>query len=567
MELWVVGAIEIMFELYNSQQKRIIALACATIVILCMSLYKLFGALFIGWQFLGFSAKPDVTFQIICCILIGAGVVQLAAKSFFDHRELKYRSYHDERTGIPNEKKLFEVLTKYTQSSDRQTTMALLKIDIDELKEINVSIGYASGDELITQLASNMRDVVYGNLQLFKLPGGQFGLLFPAVENTEHVNRVTDDIFKNVSSAFFVDEREVYFNVSIGADYFDSISFKPQTVIRNVDFALQQAKKNGGNRFVCYDAGAAKNLRDQSTLDSDLRKMIDNQEVELAYQPLINSRTGKMRGVEVLSRWNHPIHGYISPARFVDSAEQMGLLSKLGIQVMIEACLELKEFDDLMVAVNISPTHFLEPFFVDEVLEVLRATKFPANRLEIEITETVLLENSELAVSRIREMRSLGISIALDDFGVGYSGLSYLNKFKVNRIKIDASFIRELETSATSRSIVSTMIHLGREQGFNVTIEGIETQGQADFLSRFDDLCYQGFLFAKPMRFADFVRSEYLISQQNRAPLLESSSQDSLLLLPISEAANRAVPFNQAPAIKEVVIEEPAKEVSAILAA
>lgn len=518
-----------MFELYNSQQKRIIALSCATIVFLCMSLYKLFGSLFEGWHFLGFGAKPDVTFQIVCCILIGAGVVQLAAKSFFDHRELKYRSYHDERTGIANEKKLHDVLTQYAQSSDRETTMALLMIDIDELKAINISMGYASGDELIEQLASNMRDVVYGNLQLFKLPGGQFGLLFPTVENIEHVNRVTDDIFRNASKAFSIDEREVYFNVSIGVDYFENTSFKPQVVIRNTEFALQQAKKSGGNRFVSYDAGAAKNLRDQSTLDSDLRKMIENQEVELVYQPLINSKTGKMRGVEVLSRWNHAIHGYISPSRFVDSAEKMGLLNKLGIQVMIEACLEFRNFHDLSVAVNISPSHFLEANFVDDVLQILKATKFPANRLEIEITETVLLDNSELAVARIRQMRGLGISIALDDFGVGYSGLSYLNKFKVNRIKIDASFVRELETSATSRSIVSTMIHLGREQGFDVTIEGIETQGQVDFLERFENLCYQGFLFAKPMVLEDFVKCEYFVNLQNRGPLLENAADELLL--------------------------------------
>lgn len=525
-----------MFELYNSQQKRIIALSCATIVFLCMSLYKLFGSLFDGWQFIGFAAKPDVTFQIVCCILIGAGVVQLAAKSFFDHRELKYRSYHDERTGIANEKKLVEVLTQYSQSSDRHTTMALLMVDIDELKAINVSIGYASGDELIQQLASNMRDVVYGNLQLFKLPGGKFGLLFPRVENTEHVNRVTDDIFRNTSQAFFIEDREIYFNVSIGADYFDNISFKPQIVMRNAEFALQQAKKNGGNRFVDYDAGAAKNLRDQSTLDADLRKMIENQEVELVYQPLINSKTGHMRGVEVLSRWDHPLHGYISPSRFVDSAEKMGLLNKLGIQVMIEACLEFKKFTDLNVAVNISPNHFLEPNFVEDVLEVLRATNFPARRLEIEITETVLLEDSELAVARIRQMRELGISIALDDFGVGYSGLSYLNKFKVNRIKIDASFVRELETSATSRSIVSTMIHLGREQGFEVTIEGIETQGQVDFLSRFEDLCYQGFLFAKPMSLDDFVKCEYFVSLQNRGPLLENDLDEKHFAEAMSES-------------------------------
>lgn len=518
-----------MFELYNNQQKRIIALSCATIVFLCMLLYNLFGSLFIGWQFLGFAAKPDVTFQIICCILIGAGVVQLAAKSFFDHRELKYRNYHDERTGIANEKKLLEVLTQYSQSSDRETTMALLMIDIDELKAINVSIGYARGDDLIEQLASIMRDVIYGNLQLFKLPGGQFGLLFPTVENIEHVNRVTDDIFKNVSRAYFIDDHEVFLNVSIGVDYFENTTFKPQVVIRNAEFALQQARKNGGNRFVSYDAGAAKHLRDQSTLDADLRKMIENQEVELVYQPLINSKTGKMRGVEVLSRWNHPIHGYISPSRFVDSAEKMGLLNKLGIQVMIEACLEFRNFKDLSVAVNISPSHFLEPNFVDDILEVLDATKFPASRLEIEITETVLLENSVLAVARIRQIRGLGISIALDDFGVGYSGLSYLNKFKVNRIKIDASFVREIETSATSRSIVSTMIYLGREQGFDVTIEGIETQGQVDFLERFENLCYQGFLFAKPMALEDFVRCEYFLSLQNIAPLLESTADDSLL--------------------------------------
>lgn len=536
-----------MFELYNSQQKRIIALSCATIVFLCMSLYKLSASLFDGWQFLGFAAKPDVTFQIICFILIGAGVVQLAARSFLDHRELKYRSYHDGRTGLANEKKLSEVLTQYSQSSDRETKMVLLMIDIDELKAINVSIGYASGDELIEQLASNMRDVVYGKLQLFKLPGGKFGLLFPTVENTEHVNRVTDDIFKSTARPFFIDEREIYFNVSIGADYFYNTSFKPQAVVRNAEFALQQAKKNGGNRFVNYDAGAAKNLRDQSTLDSDLRKMIENQEVELVYQPLINSKTGRMRGVEVLSRWDHPIHGYISPSRFVDSAEKMGLLNKLGIQVMIEACLEFKSFNDLTVAVNISPTHFLEDNFIEEVLEVLRATNFPAERLEIEITETVLLENSELAVARIREMRDFGVSIALDDFGVGYSGLSYLNKFKVNRIKIDASFVRELETSATSRSIVSTMIHLGREQGFDVTIEGIETQGQAEFLSRFDDLCYQGFLFAKPMPLEDFVKCEYFVSLQNQSenhgPLLGSEIDEARF------AEDAAVPLIEEPIV------------------
>lgn len=513
-----------MFELYNSQQKRIISLSCATLVFLCSFLYQSFSELFINWNFIGFAAKPNVTFQIICCILIGAGVVQLAARSFIDHREIKYRSFHDENTGLANDKKLFDTLNSELQSANRESGMALLIIDIDSLKHVNESIGYAGGDEIIKQLSSRLRDYVYGNLQLFKMSGGQFCLLVPAVESSDQIDSITDDIFKNAMPAFLIEDREFYVDVSIGSEVFRNSEFKPSTIVRSAEFALRQAKKNGGNRHVSYDEGDAITLRNQSTLDADLRKMIESKEVELAFQPLVDSKTGKMRGVEVLSRWNHAEHGYISPTRFIASAEKLGLISKLGSQVMTDACLQFKDFDALKVSVNISSNHFLEDGFVEGVQEILEITDFPASRLELEITETVLLVNSELAVERIRQIRSLGISIALDDFGVGYSGLSYMNKFKVNRIKVDASFIRELETSASSRSIVSTIIRLGYEQGFEVTVEGVETKGQLEFLERFDDLCYQGFLFSKPLSLDEFMQCEYFKTIESTGVLLQKTA-------------------------------------------
>ena len=280
--------------------------------------------------------------------------------------------------------------------------------------------------------------------------------------------------------------------------------------MRRAEIAITKASEQESDHLVFFDEKMDEFVRERSTLEAELREVLEDELMIPFFQPLIKDDCKTLIGFEALARWKHPERGYISPANFVPIVESLGLAEKMGNLILRKSCALIQPLGELIVCVNISPKHFLVEGFVEEVMEILAQTNMPARRLEIEITESVLLDDPDLAIATIARLRNHGISIALDDFGTGYSGLSYLNKFVVDRIKVDASFVSELEESSASRSLISTIVKLGQGRGSKITIEGVENKRQLEFLQQFDDLWYQGFYFAKPMDYPELLSSSYL---------------------------------------------------------
>lgn len=505
-----------MFELQNAQQKRIVGLGISALVFAFYAIFQLFTQIANADSYYDVIGDKGIVFQLGCTILMTLTVTYILMRSLFDHRELKHRQLHDSKTNLPNKFSFAEHL-KMTFDTEEEANFSVLCVDIDRLKSVNESMGHAAGDQLIVKVSQRLQSILQTNQQLFKMEGGQFCIFADGIVDPDWLISISDHVFEAMGNSVSLADGDLYIDVTIGACVVDEKALKSEEILRRTEFALLQAKKKGGNCIVIYDEGISENAKEQSTLENHFRDLLENEKLELVFQPLINSNVGRIGGVEALARWNYSDQGYVSPMVFIPMAKRLGLVNKLGVQVLNRACLAAVGLGDLKMAVNISPEHFLADEFIDDVNNSLNSSGLSPSRLELEITEDVLLGDSDKVIEKIKNLREMGISIALDDFGTGYSGLSYIHKFEVDRLKIDAAFIRELETSASSRSVVSTIVQLAKIHNFSITAEGVETKGQYEFLSQFHGLWYQGYLFAKPLSLVELLQSDYITDSKKIA--------------------------------------------------
>jgi predicted signal transduction protein with EAL and GGDEF domain len=312
-------------------------------------------------------------------------------------------------------------------------------------------------------------------------------------------------MFAAMSAPIKFRANKIYVGVSIGAAVIESGAADSEEALRRADFALFQAKEAGRNNVQIFTREMQDRIRNRGELENDLRDAIANNTFELAYQPLISQGDRKVLGVEAFVRWVHPVRGPVPPSVFIPIAEQIGLIDKLGRLILRRACIETRPLRPIKLAVNISPVQFMQPGFVASVREILESTGFPPERLELEITEGVFRSDGARTRAIIAMLRSLGVRIALDDFGTGFSSMYYLRDFPLDRIKIDRSFIGEIESSDQSLNIVSHMIELGRSLGLSVTVEGVETADQLELLKAKGLNELQGYLFSKPISAADLA--------------------------------------------------------------
>ncbi|MFD1097315.1 bifunctional diguanylate cyclase/phosphodiesterase [Shewanella litorisediminis] len=419
--------------------------------------------------------------------------------------EVAQLAWHDPLTRLPNRSKLNTITQQQIKlAANHKTRLALLLIDVDLFKHINDSFGHLAGDKVLLLLSERLSALLGAEDTLARIGGDEFVLL-TQVRRRDDIPVILSAIQRAFDTSFDTSQGEsVRLSASIGIAVYPDDGDNPDTLLKNADAAMYRAKQQGRNRHAFYTEQMTQSSMHQLRLQTALRGAVKNGALSLVYQPKINLRTRKLIGVEALCRWTDHELGVISPAEFIPVAESIGLMPEIGLWVLKEACRQARIWRDQglnpgRMAVNVSGSQLTGDNFADSVARVLKQTGLSPEALELEITESVVLDNPAGAIDILEKIRGMGVSLALDDFGTGYSSLSYLRKLPLNKLKIDQSFVRELPADQDSGAIAMAIIAMGDALKLGVIAEGVENEAQAEFLLRLGCIEAQGYLFARPL--------------------------------------------------------------------
>ncbi|MCC7435636.1 MAG: EAL domain-containing protein [Methanoregulaceae archaeon] len=425
-------------------------------------------------------------------------------------REIEHQAFHDKLTGLPNRALFMDRLScALTKSGRSGMSTAVMFIDLDNFKLINDSLGHDKGDLLLITVADRLSECVRAGDTVARLGGDEFTLLLEGVESTARAEEVADRILATLRKPIPVGTSEIFTGASIGLAITHDGHGSAQDLLKHADVAMYRAKATGKSTYVVFDEHMNAHAVERLELETALRKAIDQGTMSLAYQPIVDLASGQIIGVETLSRWAHPTRGDISPAQFIPIAEDTGLIVTLGNWVLEEACRQATEWIELMsdrpftISVNVSGRQLKRDDIVERVSAALEKSGLPAERLKLELTETVLLDDGEEIAIKLRSLKQLGVKLALDDFGTGYSSLSTLRSFPIDTLKVDQAFIRMLEDESEALAIVEAITSLARTMRMDVTAEGVETASQERLLKQLGVSCGQGYFFARPMPAAE----------------------------------------------------------------
>jgi diguanylate cyclase (GGDEF)-like protein len=416
--------------------------------------------------------------------------------------QISHMARHDALTSLPNRTLFREQLDRALHVAKRGDQLAVLCLDLDHFKRINDTLGHPIGDALLKQAAARLSECVGPDDTVARLGGDEFAIVQFCSE-PQAAATLASRIVEVIGGAYEIDGHHLVIGASIGISLAPDDGKDPDELLKNADLALYRAKADGRATYRFFEAGMDARAQARRLLELDLRLALKREEFEVHYQPIRDIATSEIVVCEALVRWNHSQRGLIAPGSFVPLAEETGLIMQLGDWVLRRACMDAARWRTTGVAVNLSPVQFKNPNLVASVKAALHASRLPAYRLELEITESVLLQNSEATRAMLHELRALGVKISLDDFGTGYSSLSYLRSFPFDKIKIDRSFVSELATHDDSMAIVRAVTGLGKSLGIITTAEGVENDAQLEVLRREGCTQAQGYLFSKPCPLAD----------------------------------------------------------------
>jgi diguanylate cyclase (GGDEF)-like protein len=386
----------------------------------------------------------------------------------------------------------------------RGESVAILSLDLDHFKNVNDTLGHPVGDFLLKQAADRMRNCVRGEDFVARLGGDEFAVVQVPSAEPPNIPALASRLIEFVGAPYEIDGRQVVVGLSVGIALAPADGEHPDVIMKNADLALYRAKADGGGTYRFFEAEMDARMQARRVLELELRRAVVNFEFELHYQPVVDVKSGRITSCEALIRWHHPERGMIPPLEFIPVAEETGLIVPIGEWVLTTACAEAARWPkDVTIAVNLSPAQFKSRNLVQAVKNALANSDLPARRLELEITELVLLQESDGAFVILHQLRDLGIRIAMDDFGTGYSSLGYLRSFPFDKIKIDKSFIQDLPGKEDSVAIVRAVVGLSSSLGITTTAEGVETKEQLAGLTSEGCDEFQGFLFSKPRSAAD----------------------------------------------------------------
>ncbi|HET6681899.1 MAG TPA: EAL domain-containing protein [Gemmatimonadaceae bacterium] len=422
-------------------------------------------------------------------------------------RQLQHDSLHDPLTGLPNRSLFMRRLAAATARARRDDgAFALLFLDLDNFKLVNDSMGHHVGDDLLVAVARRLEQQLRGGDLVARLGGDEFAILLERVDSARDAALLAERVLESLATPLTIGGYEYVSSASMGLVLSSSASEQPEYLLRSADMAMYRAKSAGRARYEMFDRAMHAEALARLQTERDLRVAVEREEFELFYQPLVSIDTGVVVGVEALLRWRHPEQGLIAPLQFVPVAEDTGLIVPIGRWVLRSACRQAKQWHDelalsepLALSVNLSVREFAQADLVKEIVSVLEETGFPAQSLQLEITESALIDHGNPAVNTIAELRSMGIRIHLDDFGTGFSSLSYLNRIPLDALKIDRAFTSAIDTEPRSRDLVRAIVELGRALGLGTVAEGVTRENQLGMLRAMGCRFAQGFLFSPPV--------------------------------------------------------------------
>ncbi|GAA2542243.1 EAL domain-containing protein [Winogradskya consettensis] len=432
--------------------------------------------------------------------------------------QLVHEAYHDALTQLANRALFRERVAEALDSRATDGDVTVLFLDLDGFKEVNDSLGHLAGDMLLVQVADRLTQSVREGDVVARFGGDEFAVLIRSVLDSQDAEGVAQRIVDELQEPFRIEERDLHVRGSVGLASYAALGTATgsgedaEQLMRNADLAMYKAKATGGSSFATYDPEMLSGLVERLELEADLRLALERGELRLHYQPTIDMLDSRVIGFEALVRWQHPTRGLISPMSFIPLAEATGLIVPLGRWVLAEACRQAMEWSEqtgqppVKMAVNVSVRQFDRTDLVAEVLEVLTETGMPADRLCLEMTESVLMTDTEENLAQLVKLKALGITLAIDDFGTGYSSLAYLRRFPVDTLKIDRSFVERLGEQTDDTALASTIVQLGQSLGMSTVAEGIEEYGQLAALRAMGCTFAQGFYFSRPVPAADAGR-------------------------------------------------------------
>jgi diguanylate cyclase (GGDEF)-like protein len=417
---------------------------------------------------------------------------------------------HDQLTGLMGRALLRDKTVEAVERARRYgTKVALFMVDLDQFKRINDSLGHASGDQILIEAAGRLRRAVRSTDVVARVGGDEFVVVMPDITRVEDVEQCAANLVTKLAPEISIDEHLIKVTASVGVCIYPDFATDAKHLLKRADAAMYAAKENGRNQHQIFSEGMLKETADRLMMEHALRHALANGELSMHYQPQVSLTTGAVTGMEALLRWHHPRLGNIPPSQFIPLAEETGLIVPIGEWAFMTACCEGKALQDelgsdLTVSVNLSPRQFQQKNLVEVIAHSLTKSGLPAQNLEIEITENMLMVNSGGNLDKLQKIRELGARISIDDFGTGFCSFSYLLQYQVDRLKIDQSFVKQAGTDSNAAAVVRTIIAMSHGLNIRVVAEGVETDEQLRFLLRRKCDEAQGNFFARPMAAQDF---------------------------------------------------------------
>jgi diguanylate cyclase (GGDEF)-like protein len=447
----------------------------------------------IRWLRMQGRAERDAAGKVIRM----SGVTQDVTAKHDAESQLAHMARHDALTDLPNRTMLRERMDAAMADARRGDSSAIFCLDLDRFKQVNDTLGHPIGDALLRAVTDRILSCIRKSDMAARIGGDEFAIVQSSVNQPSDAKTLARRIIAEVSRPYEIEGNRIVIGTSLGIAIAPQDGTDSDRLLRSADLALYRAKTDGRGTFRFFEPEMNIRMQARHELETDLRRAIVQQEFEVFYQPLIDIRTRQVCSFEALLRWRHPVRGLVAPDSFIPAAEELGLIGQIGEVVLARACAEATHWPaDIKVAVNLSPAQFADRGIMGMVMGSLQRSGLPPDRLELEITETLLLQESEDVLATLHQLQAVGITISMDDFGTGYSSLSYLRKFPFRKVKIDKSFIRELGNDPGSAAIVHAVLDLCRTLGIKTTAEGVETEDHLAWLAAAGCVEAQGFLFS-----------------------------------------------------------------------
>ncbi|MDM8569566.1 EAL domain-containing protein, partial [Thiotrichales bacterium HSG1] len=435
------------------------------------------------------------------------GIVEDITERKLNEEKLRHDATHDQLTGLLNRASFTTILNQLliNVTATKKNHFAVLFVDLDRFKIVNDSLGHFVGDQLLTELAQRLHKATDKNDIVARFGGDEFSILLKNVVNLSSLKQRIDIIQAQLCKPYTLKNETFNTSASIGISLSDSKYTSADDMLRDADTAMYKAKKQGRGKFLIFEPGMRVEVINMLRMETELRKALEREEFQLYYQPIVSLENNNIVGLEALIRWIHPEKGIIPPDNFIPLAEESGLIEELGLWVFETACTQLKRWQtqfqhhaNLGMNINVSPIQFKQPRLVRQIQDIIEKNDIKGPTCRVEITETAMMQDPEKALKLLNDLKSLEILLYMDDFGTGYSSLSYLQKFPIDALKIDKSFIQEIDISSKSAQIICAVIALGKAFNLRIVAEGVENQTQAAMLKRAKCNHVQGYLFSKP---------------------------------------------------------------------